>query len=833
MASKTDGKIILKTEVDQSGVKNGINSIKQGFNGLSGAIQKLKIAIGIGLGIRELVQFGKTAVEIASDLQEVQNVVDVAFGSMKQKMEDFADTALKTYGISKLTAKRTGSTYMAMAKGMGIADETASEMALTLTGLTGDVASFYNLSQERADTVLKSVFTGETESLKQLGIVMTEVNLQNFAHTKGIKKKLSAMSQEEKTMLRYRFVLEQTKLAQGDFLNTQDSWANQTRIMAESWKEMQVVWGETFIALGTLFLPTINRIIEALAQAGQVAQKTAQAIYKAFTGKTLEIKAADNQADSIADSVDNQNDLTDAISKTNEEQKKSMLGFDELNTLSEKTAETTADIGGLGGIDMSDGGLSFAESEEDAFDLSKYDELTERLQGIAVLVASVGTSLLAWKITTLLLSNLDKISMIFKSISGWALIIGGALLTLEGYSDAWANGIDWHNLSETFAGIALTIMGIAIAVSPVAAAFSAIGFGVSLVALAFKDMKENGVNVMNVLTAISGVLLAIFGTLALMGKISVFGTLLPLLGLIAGAFMTIKGATDAWVNGVDWGNLALMIGGVAVAITAIGVSSNLAYTGIALIVSGIALFVIGLHDIINNGANAKNTILLLAGAVATAIGIVITMSKALGTSLTPSAMIAAVAFGALTAGIIAVISQWNNMSSGERIASVLGLITVAAIGAAIAFGALQSAWSLGLAAAGIIAGIVAITASVERASSRAESLAGGYDADALSSYAQDFTANLPHLAKGAVIPPNKEFLAVLGDQKSGTNIEAPLDTIKQAFRDELQNMGGVQSETVTNINFTGNLAQLARILKPQIERETLRQGTKLITGGSY
>ena len=145
-----DGSIILTTKIDQSGLNKGMASLK-------GAITKLGAAIGVAFGVRALVQFGKQAVQLASDLQEVQNVVDVAFGSMKKSMEDFADTAIETFGISKLTAKQTGSSYMAMAKGMQIADEAAAEMALTLTGLSADMASFYNIQQIEARTALSAV----------------------------------------------------------------------------------------------------------------------------------------------------------------------------------------------------------------------------------------------------------------------------------------------------------------------------------------------------------------------------------------------------------------------------------------------------------------------------------------------------------------------------------------------------------------------------------------------------------------------------------------------------------------------------------------------------
>ena len=127
----------------------------------------------------------------------LQNVVDVAFGDMTYKMEQFAKTSIKTFGISQLTAKQTGSSYMAMAVGMGMARDSASDMAIELTSLSADLASFYNIQQEEARTALSAVFTGETETLKRYGILITEINLQEYARQQGITKSTNAMTQQD------------------------------------------------------------------------------------------------------------------------------------------------------------------------------------------------------------------------------------------------------------------------------------------------------------------------------------------------------------------------------------------------------------------------------------------------------------------------------------------------------------------------------------------------------------------------------------------------------------------------------------------------------------
>ena len=162
-----DGSIMIETKVDSSGVQKGIGSINKQAKTMKTSFAGIGKAVTAAFAVKVLVDFGKQAVSLASDLQEVQNVVDVAFGDMADKVEEFAKTSIETMGISELTAKRTASTYMAMGKGMGLAAQDAFNMSLGLTQLSADMASFYNISQERADIALKAVYTGETEVLKQ------------------------------------------------------------------------------------------------------------------------------------------------------------------------------------------------------------------------------------------------------------------------------------------------------------------------------------------------------------------------------------------------------------------------------------------------------------------------------------------------------------------------------------------------------------------------------------------------------------------------------------------------------------------------------------------
>lgn len=220
------------------------------MGGISGTLTQKALDLLKEAG-KALVEFGKESIELGSDLQEVQNVVDVTFGTMSDQVDEFARNAAASAGMSETMAKKYTGTFGAMAKSFGFTEQEAFDMSTTLTQLTGDVASFYNLDHDEAYTKLKSVFTGETEALKDLGVVMTQSALDQYAMEKGIKKTTSQMSEQEKTALRYSFVVDKLSGASGDFVRTQDSWANQTRILALQWESFQATIGKALIEVFT------------------------------------------------------------------------------------------------------------------------------------------------------------------------------------------------------------------------------------------------------------------------------------------------------------------------------------------------------------------------------------------------------------------------------------------------------------------------------------------------------------------------------------------------------------------------------------------------------
>ena len=292
---------------------------------------------------------------MASDLEEVQNVVDVAFGSMSDEVEAFARTTVQAYGMSELTAKRMASTFMAMSNGMGIAQNTGKNMSLQLTALAGDMASFYNVEQEVAQTALNSVFTGETESLKKFGVVLTEANLSAFALSQGITKSYSAMSQAEKVLLRYNYVLNATKNAQGDFARTSGSWANQVRILKEQWQQLLGILGSGLTKILTPVVKALNSMLSSLISIGN-------AITKVFGGKQTE-----SMSTTVKDTASSVGDLDSGLTDAGESAKKlqrTLAGFDELNVLNPKE-ESSSGSGAGGGTGGDTGSSTVADFKVD------------------------------------------------------------------------------------------------------------------------------------------------------------------------------------------------------------------------------------------------------------------------------------------------------------------------------------------------------------------------------------------------------------------------------------------------------------------------------------
>lgn len=396
--------------------KASVTGIKSAFKSLSGTASQLGSLLSTVLGPVALIGLAKQCIELGSSVNEVQNVVDTAFGSMSSKMESFAKTSITQFGMSELSAKKTASTYMAMANGIGLAEDAASDMSIALTGLSGDVASFYNISQEDAASKLKGVFTGETESLKELGVVMTQTNLKQYAQTSGIKKNIAAMNQAELATLRYNFVVDALSQASGDFVKTQDSWANQTRILSTNLEQLGANLG---VIITQVLLPAVTLLNKIVSFLVAITNSLASA------GKT---QAATNSAiaSSSKDAAAGEEKLSKGIAAAGKAAKKSMASFDELNVLQNNVAN------GGGGSGTKDDSNTIDLKPIDFSGLtSQIDTMNDKLTDAETLVLGVAAGFAGWKAT--------------------GSIVGG-LVTALGTIAVTNIVSDWENISKVFSG---------------------------------------------------------------------------------------------------------------------------------------------------------------------------------------------------------------------------------------------------------------------------------------------------------------------------------------------------------------------------------------------
>lgn len=329
------------------------NQFNSQMNSIASTAKKAGAVLAAAFSVKALVNFGKECLELGSDLAEVQNVVDVTFSTMSNKVGEFSKSALTTYGLSETMAKQYTGTFGAMAKAFGFSEDEAYNMSTALTGLAGDVASFYNISQDEAYTKLKSVFSGETETLKDLGVVMTQSALDSYALANGIGKTTSQMTEAEKVTLRYKFVSEQLAAAQGDFARTSDSWANQVRILKLQFDSLKGTIGQGLINLFTPIIKVINTLIGKLATAANAFKSFTELITgKKSSGTTSTVSSVGDAAENASTGYDdattaagNLSDANDSVAdsaKSAAKAMRSVMGFDELNKLSDNSTDSSS-----------------------------------------------------------------------------------------------------------------------------------------------------------------------------------------------------------------------------------------------------------------------------------------------------------------------------------------------------------------------------------------------------------------------------------------------------------------------------------------------------------
>lgn len=337
----SDGRVVFEIDGDNRNIKNVLhdttNSIEQESkkwdnagqsasggitSSFTSALTKIGSAFAAAKIGQKLMEFGSQAIEAASDLREVQNVVDVTFGESASTIESWSKTAQSQFGLTETQAKRFASTLGAMMKSSGLAGEEIVGMSTDLAGLAADMASFYNLDFDTAFQKIRSGISGETEPLKQLGINMSVANLEAYALTQGITKAFDQMSQGEQTMLRYQYLMQATADAQGDFARTADGYANSQRRITTAIESVKTTVGNFMMEVVE---PLSGSLADLLEQLTKVPERTVldefEDIDKKAAGKVAEVEESANKARALvmvledidADTVGNLNNAANAI----------------------------------------------------------------------------------------------------------------------------------------------------------------------------------------------------------------------------------------------------------------------------------------------------------------------------------------------------------------------------------------------------------------------------------------------------------------------------------------------------------------------------------------
>lgn len=382
-ATSNLGNIVSKTS---SKIGTGIKSIIGWFQRLGNSSSGIKTAsfnlgnllkTAIGFkAIRGLANLGKSAIGFGSAITEIENVVDVSFGSMSDKAYQFASTAKEQFGLSELAAKQYSGTMMAMMKSSGVAQDAASKMSISLAGLAGDIASFYNIDTDTAFQKIRAGISGEIEPLRQLGINLSVANMEAYALSKGITTSYNAMSQAEKVALRYNYLMSVTGDVQGDFARTSGNWANQVRLLTLNFQSLSAVIGQGLIAGILPAIQALNALMSKLMQAANVFRN----FMYVLMGKKL--KGSQSGVSDIVSNLggietagdDASSGLDDATSSAKKLKKAlSVLPFDQLNQLadnSDNSGTASKSLGsGLG--DLAD---SFAGIQDSLDEVLTVDE---------------------------------------------------------------------------------------------------------------------------------------------------------------------------------------------------------------------------------------------------------------------------------------------------------------------------------------------------------------------------------------------------------------------------------------------------------------------------
>lgn len=859
-----DGSVIIDTRMDTTGVRNGVSAIKQSFNGLGGAVKKIGLLIGGAFAVGKLAQFGKECVELGSDLTEVQNVVDVTFTTMSDKVNEFAKNAMTSAGLSETMAKRYVGTFGAMSKSFGFSEAQAYDMSTALTQLTGDVASFYNISQDLAYIKLKSVFTGETETLKDLGVVMSQSALDQYALANGYGKTTSEMTEQEKVALRLAFVQKQLSAASGDFIRTSDSWANQVRVMQLQLQSLKATVGQGLINIFTPILKVINVLLGKLATLANAfksftelitGKKSSGQTSGSGAGLTGDASGVQDTADAYGQAADNAGKLADStedVADATKDAAKAAKGYlsplDEINRYSTQDTSSTASktpstsgsgSGGGTSLPSAVSNVDYGKVAEGETALDKISKSAEKLakllkklwkpfqdawkkegkntidaaqialSGIAKLAKSVGKSLVeVWTNgtgTTMLTTMLKIAQNVLKTIGNIA----------SGFADAWNKNNVGTQIIQNIADALVVVMKFVEKIAEDTAIWAA--------NLDFYPLLESISNLTStfapIIEAIGNVLDWIYKNIVLPMLKWVIEVGLPTVINLVSKVATFLAEHQPIVEAFG----AALIGAFAAAKIA-GLASRVinSVSGIAMAAKGLITLMTGTGGIMG-GIKAIATAIGPAGIFAIAVGACIAIGVLLYKNWDKIKEMAGKVWGWISNKTRRFVEDIGNKLRGlaTKMTTIWGNIKTSAHQKWNAIWSTVSGFAERIKNAivdkfksakntvvnvfdgmrdairsvlnniiSVVNGAISKVNGVVSAIESAFSFGPWKVPTPFGSKTIGFRANfprvptIPYLAKGAVIPPRSEFLAVLGDQKQGNNIETPEALLRKIVREE-------------------------------------------------
>lgn len=461
---------------------------------------------------------------------ETVNLFNVTMGEGAEKAREFAESVSMATGIDPKEWMQYQGIFKNLTAGFGIASDKANIMSQNLTQLSYDMASFFNAKtvQESFDK-LSSAMSGQVKGLREYGIDTTVASLQQYALSKGIDASVRSMSQAEKSLLRYNYIMEKSIIMQGDMARTIITPANSLRILNAQLTQMKRALGNIVSVLVVQFIPYVQAMVQIITEAAN-----AIALFFGFDASSFEADLS-GIGGGFAGGFEDAEESLDGVSGSIKNIKKQLMGFDELNIISNPESNSG---GGAGGASAGGTGLDLKPLEYDflkGLDTSKVDEIKDKLKDALGIVGSIGAGILAWKLSNSLINSIDALSVLSKGQTlgltlSLALAVTGFTLEFIGVEDALKNGLDKLNFGEILGGALLGTGGTA-------------GFGAFLLTAIGKVLSTEGAFALAELGSSLG-----FATSAAMGA-ALFG---GVAAIVAGIPMAFVGIKDALANGLNW-----------------------------------------------------------------------------------------------------------------------------------------------------------------------------------------------------------------------------------------------------------------------------------------